>query len=774
MYRVLIYARYSDKNQNPRSIDQQVDNIRREIERQKLPWKVIGIYKDEGVSGRKFRERTGLRKMITDLKSGNVTAELVLVDTFERLSRADDQQSIRTKLSRLGLMVLTADSQFTDPTSSAGSALTFIESLRAQDAGKVKAHDVLRGKLDAVRQRHWPGGPIPFGYMLKTIFKVVSGVEMVDYRILVINPATGWIVVLIFQLADQGLGAAAIARRLKRDERIYNEFASIGAPLIRSILSNSIYFGLYKWNKRCSGIQNDVRVLQCNPESEWEKVEGFCEPIVSEEIWIRVNGIRVARGVRLNELRAQKVGVPDNGIPNVRGVALKYMLSGLVRCALCNRAMVASSHAHVLKTGETKRYVNYFCTASRDGRCFNNCSIREEWLREVVIDLMKKRVFYNGEEDVSASNMSVKTENQLLANTAFQELVEQVQREYDKLMDSSPDQDASLEIRRQDCQTKRDSLLLSLGKSTLDSAVRELVEQQLAAVIGELRQVEADLTVSSARLDRFSRIVTAEQVADKLTHLSSILASGNVPAINLQLAHHIQSITADENGVVRIRTCKLGNLAEISDMFKNEISAGACELAPAIEGIQAGSPLRLRRRDTQTAYDEDEDADAANEFATDPKRFSGLGPEWFWIDEFKMPKREKWAATNAMQVAQSRLDNPCSLEKLAARFDKTKPTILDALRIAKQNGLDAFIDTRRTRPNWARDNCQVVKLFLSNAGTSLSQAAVHFGKSEKWISQALKFADEAIQRSVPLFPDNPADMGSQSDATDSTEPGDAA
>ena len=250
--------------------------------------------------------------MWRELRSGVMQADLIIVDTFERLSRADDNLELRNKLQRLGYLVLTADRHFTDPTSAAGEALSERESYRAKDASRAKAHDVLRGKRDAVRLRHWPGGPVPFGFRLKTIFANVRGVEEIDHRELEVDPATAWIVEYIFQLADErGCGICRMAQILNADERIPILLKPFHEGSVGKLLDNTLYVGVMTWNKNCTGTLNDTRVIQPNPQSEWERVEDFCPAIVSQEQWMRVRTIRAERGARIKRSRSSNPSTRD-------------------------------------------------------------------------------------------------------------------------------------------------------------------------------------------------------------------------------------------------------------------------------------------------------------------------------------------------------------------------------------------------------------------------------------------------------------------------------
>ena len=112
----------------------------------------------------------GYRQMLNDLRTGTVVADLILVDTLERLGRVAELPTIRKNLlERNGILVLTADSNFADPTTPQGMSLGHGEVMRATEDGRIKAHNVLRGKRDAAEQKHWPGGPPPFGYTLESV-----------------------------------------------------------------------------------------------------------------------------------------------------------------------------------------------------------------------------------------------------------------------------------------------------------------------------------------------------------------------------------------------------------------------------------------------------------------------------------------------------------------------------------------------------------------------------------------------------------------------------
>jgi DNA invertase Pin-like site-specific DNA recombinase len=401
-YPVVIYRRMSTKAQNPRSPQQQQDAIEQEMRRQGVPWKVVKVYTDSGISGRYRKRRPAFTEMVSDLRSKKVRASLIVVDTFERLSRDEESLALREQLKKYGVLVVTADSHFTDPTSLAGKALGMAESIRSSAVNEVKAGDVDRGKRDTFEEGYWAGGAVPFGYMLEDAVVVTCGVSYLHHR-LVRDPATDWIVAKIFDLADTlGAGANGVTKLINADPQVPGHLKPLSASRVRWILRNEIYTGLLIWGRHCTDIVNDTRVLHAVPLEEQTRVENFCPAIVTKEQFDRVNALREARGNKQKAARAAKRD-PD-AIPGLRapGIPLLYPLAGLVRCGLCRRSMApVSSSPYVTLAGEERRYVYYACPGNASGDCPNNHRVSEQWLRETVMALLVERVFFG--QDWSAA-----------------------------------------------------------------------------------------------------------------------------------------------------------------------------------------------------------------------------------------------------------------------------------------------------------------------------------------------------------------------------------
>jgi DNA invertase Pin-like site-specific DNA recombinase len=394
---VVLYLRMSSDEQNPRSPQQQRDTIEAMLQRLGYPWTIVKVYVDEAVSGRYLRRRTAFQQMLRDIRTGAVTVDAVLVDTFERFGRADELAALRQELyQHHGVLVLTADTQFADPTSIPGKAMAAFESLRATEDNRIKAHNVLRGKRDAARQGHWPGGPPPFGYKLQSIMAERHGRQEVDHCILVPDPDTAWIIQRLFELAQtKGLGCTRLARMLNKDPEILAKYKPFYDQTVNYWLQQPIYYGELIWEEHATAVVDDRRVIERNPEDEVLRVPRFCEPLVSRELWNEVQAVRRARSERTRQARLAKKEESGKQIAAVTpGLALSYVLSGLVRCGHCQRSMtVSSSPAYTTKAGETKRYASYACPGYVAGVCPNGTRVPEPWLRETVTRLLRERLF---------------------------------------------------------------------------------------------------------------------------------------------------------------------------------------------------------------------------------------------------------------------------------------------------------------------------------------------------------------------------------------------
>lgn len=711
-HQVVVYLRMSTKHQNPRSPDQQLQEIKNEIRRLGVPWEIVRIYRDDGISGRKTRQRPQFVAMMNDLRSGKVKATLLLVDTLERLTRAEDGIVLREKLKRRGVLVLTADSCFADPTSVEGRALGLVEHIRATTDGEVKAHNVLRGKRDAVRLKQWPGGPPPMGYHLQPVMTNVDGISTFSHNTLAIDSAAAIPVRRMFELADtNGFGPHRISRVMNADSTFDEKLKPFHESTIAEILRNEIYYGELVWGQNCTDIVNDVRKVEPVAEEYWTRVPEFCEPLVSREQWQRVRSILQFRSDLLKQAKSA------NSHAARPGSAIQYPLSGLVICHHCGRVMVASSgKPYKMKSGATRRYVYYGCPAAKGGSCTNRRRIDERWLRGEVLKKVKNRLHLD----------ECKIEN-----PTFVEFVKSVQLQVDAALESLPDPTANLRSEREPLRQQCEGWAQSLSKSSIDDELREDLERRYAIAKRRINLIDDELSRSPVISAQLVRTVNPNDVALQLQFLAEILAGDNAPAANVLLAQHIDTISCSGEGACILRMSRLGALAgaiNSLNMHSNKDS-------------DSQSLLKRRRRsrvDTGTAFEDEELEEVANEFATNPNRFSGLDQEWFTEDLIQVPQKVTWAQRNAREVAEFRLAHQATIEQTAAHFRRSNPIIHAALRIALSLGIDARGKqvSQPRRPSWKQRFALAVLEYFDQPGSTLRSACKAFGKSEPTIRDA--------------------------------------
>jgi hypothetical protein len=165
-------------------------------------------------------------------------------------------------------------------------------------------------------------------------------------------------------------------------------------PTVGYWLDNPIYYGELLWEQNATDVVNDQRVIQRNNEEDMLRVPEFCAPLVARDVWEAVHQVRQERGRRAREARNQRAKSSGKQLAApAPGLALKYLLTGLVRCGHCCRSMApSSSPEYVTAGGERRRYVTYVCPGYRAGVCPNDRRVREPWLRETVVDLMRRRL----------------------------------------------------------------------------------------------------------------------------------------------------------------------------------------------------------------------------------------------------------------------------------------------------------------------------------------------------------------------------------------------
>ena len=276
-------------------------------------------YVDEAESGR-IADRPEFRKMIDAASKTDAPFREILVWKFSRFTRKREHAvAFKSMLRRKGVRVVSITEQADDtPT---GKLLEGIIESVDEFYSENLAQEVTRGMREAASRGFWVASRTPYGYnrvMVQDGAKKRPTLEP--------DPDASQIVKRIFDMAEAGTGMLKVAQALN-DEGIASPAGKLWSKNgIHFILRNEVYTGALVWGTKGKGKDEPVRVEKAFPS------------IVSKTRFRRVN--------RLMRSRAPKVAHP-------RRVGSTYLLSGLVKCKACNRALSGQD----AKSGQFSYYV---------------------------------------------------------------------------------------------------------------------------------------------------------------------------------------------------------------------------------------------------------------------------------------------------------------------------------------------------------------------------------------------------------------------------------
>ena len=231
------------------------------------------------------------------------------------------------------------------------------------------------------------------GFRLKPVIDPSEAAPTV-YSELELEPREAAVMRMAFQRASEtGEGSTRLSRWWNENPEIPEDFKPISATTLAYRLQNSVNIGTLVWAANQTGVVNDCRVVEPNAETDVLRITGFCTPLVSEELFNNVRSLMQARSRQIK--RSREKATPDRDpkliAPQARGLTLKYLLTGLIRCGSCNASMRPGGCGSTSKVG--RKYAYYSCPRHLDGACENSRHFPERALRDVVTARLRDRLF---------------------------------------------------------------------------------------------------------------------------------------------------------------------------------------------------------------------------------------------------------------------------------------------------------------------------------------------------------------------------------------------
>jgi DNA invertase Pin-like site-specific DNA recombinase len=205
------------------------------------------------------------------------------------------------------------------------------------------AHATARGRVARARAGKWVGGVAPLGYRVEREEVIVKGVRRLRPRRLVLGPEREVeIVRLIFDLyANTPMGLVAVAQELTR-RKIPSPrgLPAWTSESVKHILTNPVYLGRLAWNRRTVG--KFVGVIDGRPVDR--PADNGKARINGKGQWIDSNPDHDKIIDLVTYERCQdKLAARRGGRRRTRGT---FVLTGLLRCAHCGRAMVGRTEGN--------------------------------------------------------------------------------------------------------------------------------------------------------------------------------------------------------------------------------------------------------------------------------------------------------------------------------------------------------------------------------------------------------------------------------------------
>lgn len=418
------------------------------------------IFYELGVSGRKAEKRPEFQKMIAMAKSSDHPVDAILVWKFSRFARNQEESIVYKSLlkKKHNVDVISVSEPLVD--GPFGSLIERIIEWMDEYYSVRLSGEVTRGMTEKAKRGGYQARP-PLGYRIAERGKPPVIVE-----------EEAEIIRIIFQkYALEGMGMFDIARYLNLCGFKTFHGKEFERRSVEYILENPTYCGMIRWNRTVNET-NEIR-----PKDEWIIADGQQPAIISKELFDRA-------AARRNMEYKPRGSRPSS--------TYRHWLSGLVKCPVCGRTMIAKKIVNGKRT-----YCYFVCYGYSKGKCLAKNSISSLKLAPAILQSLK---------DV--------LNNQQLSFRYIQPEPETAPDLSDILLDQLKRIDEKLDRIKEAYRNGVDTLEEYKENKALVQNEKQLLEKQLAELPA---QDSESAQAESALLDRVKNvyeIVNSESVDD--------------------------------------------------------------------------------------------------------------------------------------------------------------------------------------------------------------------------------------------------------------------
>ena len=347
-----LYARVSSDRQDvDLSVAAQLRALRDYAE--KNGYVVAREYIDEAESGR-IADRPQFRRMLDEASLADSPFQEILVWKFSRFTRKREHAvAFKSMLRKRGIRV-TSITEHADDSPTGKLMEAIIESLDEFYSENL-AQEVLRGMREAASRGFWISTYSPYGYRKVPVQDGAKKRPKLE-----LDPPADGVVRRIFQMALLGTSTLDITKTLNKEGIASPQGSRWTKTTIHRILTNETYTGTLIWGSRAKDNVPPVRVDNAFPA------------IVSRDEFERVSAI-------LGSKAPAKI--------HPRRAASPYLLSGIVRCETCGKALTA----HEAKSGQFTYYVCHSLLKRGQGAC-DTPRLNSKRFERMIIDSIRENI----------------------------------------------------------------------------------------------------------------------------------------------------------------------------------------------------------------------------------------------------------------------------------------------------------------------------------------------------------------------------------------------
>ena len=389
VFKTAMYLRLSLEDNGRKDADS-LENQRAVVEAflvDKPYLELVDIYTDNGCTGTDF-DRPDFQRMMRDIQSGKINC--IVVKDLSRLGRnyVEVGNYLEKVFPFLDVRFIAVTDNYDSSRSDASDQLAASLKNLVNDAYAKDISKKICSSMKEKRERgDFLGAYAPYGYLR----------DPMNPNKLVIDPEIAPIVREIFKIRSTGIGIERLCRelnarnypspgRLRYERGIVTCNNKKGQDLpwnrhvLNDLLRNVVYIGNLAQGRSGCSLHQGIPFHWKN-ESEWVVVVGTHDPIISMELWEKVQTLTKKRSRETKESFGRHADLPKRQNPYGK----------VLRCADCGRVI---KQVRTYSNKGTRDYYNYKCPQYIElgAEACPQKNIKAEKLDEAVLCIIKRQM----------------------------------------------------------------------------------------------------------------------------------------------------------------------------------------------------------------------------------------------------------------------------------------------------------------------------------------------------------------------------------------------